>query len=60
MVQAIVYFLMAGANVCCKAEPFRLGAAAMALIFSFFGFLASLLPRCSPLAIVLSLLSAAV
>ena len=34
-------FLTAEANVCCKAEPFRLGGAAITLIFSCLGFLAS-------------------
>lgn len=44
------YFFFAGPKSGCQAASLRLGAAAITLVFSFFGFLASRLPRCSPLA----------
>ena len=51
------YFFLPEPNVGCHPAVFWLGAAAMVLIFSFFGFLDSRLPFCSPLAIQLSLRS---
>src|SRR5688572_19193280 len=45
------YFFLPEAKPDCRLPtPFWLGAAAMVLIFSFFGFLVSRLLRCSPLA----------
>jgi hypothetical protein len=41
------YFFLLESRVGCHPPIFRLGAAAMMLIFSFFGFLASRLPLCS-------------
>src|SRR5947209_295790 len=49
------YFFLPGAKLGCHAAAFWLGAAAMILIFSFLGFLTSRLPRCSPLAMSISL-----
>jgi hypothetical protein len=40
------YFFLSEAKVGCHAEAFWLGAAAITLIFSFFGFLASRLLLC--------------
>jgi hypothetical protein len=45
------YFFLPEPKVGCHPAVFWLGAAAMVLIFSFFGFLASRLLFCSPLAI---------
>jgi hypothetical protein len=44
------YFFLPGPRVGCHPAAFWLGAAAIVLIFSFLGFLASRLPLCSPLA----------
>ena len=54
---ACPYFFLLDPNVGCHpaATPFWLGAAAIVLIFSFFGFLDSRLPFCSPLAMTFSL-----
>src|SRR5665213_1394230 len=49
------YFFLPEPNVGCHPAVFWLGAAAMVLIFSFLGFLASRLPFCSPLAMSVSL-----
>jgi hypothetical protein len=49
------YFFLSEAKVGCHAAAFRLGAAAITLIFSFFGFLASRLPLCWPFAMSISL-----
>ena len=49
------YFLLPEAKVGCHAEAFWLGAAAITLIFSFFGFLASRFPLCWRLAMSISL-----
>jgi len=49
------YFLLSEAKVGCHAAAFRLGAAAIIFIFSFFGFLASRLPFCWPFAMPISL-----
>lgn len=49
------YFFFGEAKPGCHDTVFWLGAAAIALIFSFFGFLDSRLLLCSPLAISLSL-----
>jgi len=48
------YFLLPGNKLGCQVAAFWLGAAAVILIFSFFGFLASRLPRRSPLATSIS------
>jgi hypothetical protein len=50
------YFFFPDPNVGCQpaVAPFWLGAAAIVLIFSFFGFFDSRLPFCSPLAITFS------
>jgi hypothetical protein len=45
------YFFLPELKLGCHPAVFWLGAAAIVLIFSFFGFLASRLPFCSPLAI---------
>src|SRR6202035_5304413 len=52
-----VYFFLPDPKFGCQpaAAPFWLGAAAIVLTFSFFGFLDSRLPFCSPLAMPLSL-----
>src|SRR5581483_7057879 len=50
-----LYFFLPAPKLGCHPEAFWLGAAAMVLIFSFLGFLASRLPRCSPLAMPISL-----
>jgi hypothetical protein len=44
------YFFLPEPKLGCHPAVFWLGAAAIVLIFSFFGFLASRLPFCSPLA----------
>jgi hypothetical protein len=49
------YFFLPEPNVGCHPAAFWLGAAAIVLIFSFLGFLDSRLPRCSPLAMSISL-----
>jgi hypothetical protein len=49
------YFFLPAAKLGCHPAVFWLGAAAMVLIFSFLGFLASRLPFCSPLAMSISL-----
>ena len=49
------YFFFPESKVGCHAVPFRLAAAAITLIFSFLGFLASRLPLCWPLAMSNSL-----
>jgi hypothetical protein len=49
------YFFFPDARVGCHAAAFWLGAAAIILIFSFFGFLASRLLLCWPLAMSISL-----
>jgi hypothetical protein len=49
------YFFLSEAKVGCHAAAFRLGAAAIAFIFSFFGFFASRLPLCWPFAMSISL-----
>src|SRR5260221_14496852 len=51
------YFFLPEPKVGCHPAVFWLGAAAMVLIFSFFGFLVSRLPFCSPLAMSISLWS---
>src|SRR4029077_4810305 len=43
------YFFFAGPKSGCHAASLRLGAAAITLVLSFFGFLASRLLRCCPL-----------
>src|SRR5439155_5856405 len=48
------YFFLPDAKPGCHPAAFWLGAAAIVLIFSFLGFLASRLPFCSPLAISIS------
>src|SRR4051794_36034231 len=48
------YFFLPDAKPGCQPAAFWLGAAAIVLIFSFLGFLASRLPFCSPLAISIS------
>jgi hypothetical protein len=48
------YFFLSLPTFGCHPAVFWLGAAAMVLIFSFFGFLASRLLFCSPLAMPLS------
>jgi hypothetical protein len=48
------YFFLPDAKPGCHPAAFWLGAAAIVLIFSFLGFLASRLLRCSPLAISIS------
>ena len=49
------YFFLPEAKVGCHAEAFWLGAAAITLIFSFLGFLASRFPLCWRLAMSISL-----
>jgi hypothetical protein len=49
------YFFLSEAKVGCHAAAFRLGAAAITFILSFFGFLASRLPLCWPFAMSISL-----
>lgn len=49
------YFFLPDAKPGCHPDVFWLGAAAIVLIFSFLGFLTSLFPRCSPLAMPISL-----
>jgi hypothetical protein len=49
------YFFLPVAKLGCHPAVFWLGAAAMVLIFSFLGFLASRLPFCSPLGMSISL-----
>jgi hypothetical protein len=49
------YFFLPDAKLGCHPAVFWLGAAAIVLIFSFLGFLASRLPFCSPLAMSISL-----
>jgi hypothetical protein len=49
------YFFFPEAKVGCHPAVFWLGAAAIVLIFSFFGFLDSRLPLFSPLAMPISL-----
>src|SRR4051795_13090293 len=49
------YFFLPELRVGCHPAVFWLGAAAITLIFSFLGFLASRLPLCSPLAMSISL-----
>src|SRR6516162_10197622 len=51
----ISYFFLPEAKVGCHAEAFWLGAAAITLIFSFLGFLASRFPLCWRLAMSISL-----
>src|SRR5579872_4359344 len=46
----LTYLFFAGPKSGCQAASFRLGCAAITLAFSFFGFLASRLLRCCPLA----------
>lgn len=53
-VSAPCYFFFTGPKFGCQAASLRLGAAAMTLAFSFFGFLASRLLRCWPFAMSLS------
>ena len=48
------YFFFPEPKVGCQLPVFWLGAAAITLIFSFFGFLASRFPLCSPLAMSIS------
>lgn len=48
------YFFLPDAKPGCHPAAFWLGAAAIVLIFSFLGFLASRLPFCSPLAMSIS------
>lgn len=50
--EADAYFFLPDPNVGCQlaVAPFWLGAAAIVLIFFFFGFFSSRLPLCSPLA----------
>src|SRR5690242_9707493 len=48
------YFFLPEPKVGCQPAPFWLGAAAITLIFSFLGFLASRLLLCSPLAMSIS------
>src|SRR5882762_1356187 len=48
------YFFLPVFKVGCQPPVFWLGAAAMTLIFSFLGFFASRLLRCSPLAMSVS------
>jgi hypothetical protein len=48
------YFFLPDATPGCHPAAFWLGAAAIVLIFSFLGFLASRFPLCSPLAISIS------
>jgi hypothetical protein len=48
------YFFLPEAKVGCHAEAFLLGAAAITLIFSFLGFLASRFPLCWRLAMSIS------
>ena len=50
------FFLVATEKSGCHVTILRLGAAAMTFGFSFFGFLASRLPLCWPLAIRVSLI----
>jgi len=47
------YFFFAGLKSGCQTASLRLGAAAITLVFSLFGFLASRLPRCWPFAMSL-------
>jgi hypothetical protein len=56
-ISAIPYFFFPDPMFGCQptAAPFWLGAAAMVLTLSFFGFFDSRLPFCSPLAMPLSL-----
>jgi hypothetical protein len=49
------YFFLPEPKLGCHPAVFWLGAAAIVLIFSFFGFLDSRLPFCSPLAMPISL-----
>jgi hypothetical protein len=49
------YFFLPEAKLGCHAEAFWLGAAAITLIFSFLGFLASRFPLCCRLAMSISL-----
>jgi hypothetical protein len=49
------FFFLPEAELGCHPAVFWLGAAAIVLIFSFFGFLASRLPLCSLLAMQVSL-----
>jgi hypothetical protein len=53
----VFYFFLPDPNVGCQptAVPFWLGAAAIVLVFSFFGFFDSRLPFCSRLAMTFSL-----
>src|SRR5438132_7575853 len=53
--ECLRYFFLPDAKVGCQPAVFWLGAAAITLIFSFLGFLASRLPLCSPLAMSISL-----
>jgi hypothetical protein len=55
LTSAARYFFLPEPKVGCHPAVFWLGAAAMVLIFSFFGFLVSRLPFCSPLAMSISL-----
>lgn len=48
------YLFFPESKVGCHAMPFRLGAAAITLIFSFLGFLASRFPFCWPFAMSVS------
>jgi hypothetical protein len=50
----LCYFFLSVPKAGFNPVPFWLGAAAMVFIFSFFGFFASRLPRCSPLAMSMS------
>src|ERR1700691_4013110 len=56
LISEIPYFFFPDPMFGCQptAAPFWLGAAAMVLILSFFGFFDSRLPFCSPLAMPLS------
>src|SRR5579871_230098 len=50
---ALIYLFLAGPKSGCHVPAsFRLGAAAITFALSFFGFLASRLPRCCPLAMM--------
>jgi hypothetical protein len=49
------YFFLPEPKAGCHPPVFMLGAATMVLIFSFLGFLASRLPFCLPLAMLISL-----
>jgi hypothetical protein len=52
--QHCAYLFLPEPKLGCHPAVFWLGAAAIVLIFSFFGFLASLLPFCSPLAMCIA------